>query len=911
VSATPRHHRHQPTRTVTYNRTTTQAHDLKSFLRSARDRVHLPTVIGQTREVNRSGSTCKTLCPFHDDHDPSLVLYSQRYWCPVCRASGELLDWYLKAESLPFREAITRVAEAAGLAPPALRARAGRRRRAESPTGQGKDPAGGGDGSVTPPRSIERSNGSGLTLEQYSEAKGLDLAKLRDCRLTTITYEGAPAVRMPYRDENGNELDTARFRVALSGDRIRSKSGAKLCLYGLWRLRDAREAGYIILCEGESDCHTLWQHGLPAIGLPGAGTWKEQRDAGHLEGIERVDIVIEPDTGGEAVRRWLSTSSIRLRAWLLDFGDFKDLSGLYLDDPSQFRERLEQARAAAVPWMVNEQEQCADAAAAAYEEARELLHDPKLLDLVRVVITAGGYAGNTDRALLVYMTGTSRLLERPVNLALIAQSAAGKNATVDAGLGPIPPEELYRFHASTERAPIYSGESYEHRVIVIAEADSIPEDGPAAAAIRSIADDNRMIYDVVEKDPVSGQFVTRRIEKEGPTGLITTSTKSLPHQMNTRTMEAGVPDDEEQTGHVTLQEARQAAGLAGDPPDLAPFHALQRWLRDGGAREVVVPFALDLQALIPKNQVRMRRDFKKILAFIQASGLLHQCQRDRDGRGRVIAILADYGNIRELLAPVLDAVIADGVTPAMRETVAAVPEEGEISNAELGRRLGLTRSTISWRVGRCMDAGWLVNNETQRGRQARIGRGVPLPEERHTLPTVEELEECARAREAANHSNVRYSSGEGYPPSPPAQLEPSATRATGGPQSEAKGERGDTTPRGDVASLPPSQEPPADAGPEVGAAAGGGNPPTDPETEQLALPTLEAPAEVTDRPTIPDPPVVEVSPASGNGAPVPRCFGCGRDDGVVQLDDRTWACNHCERTFRTNRRSAAEPGHDA
>ena len=61
-----------------------------------------------------------------------------------------------------------------------------------------------------------------------------------------------------------------------------------------------------MLVEGESDVQTLWYHRVPALGVPGAANWREDRDAQHLEGIETIYVVIEPDAGGEAVKKWLS-----------------------------------------------------------------------------------------------------------------------------------------------------------------------------------------------------------------------------------------------------------------------------------------------------------------------------------------------------------------------------------------------------------------------------------------------------------------------------------------------------------------------------------------------------------------------------------------------------------------------------
>jgi hypothetical protein len=88
------------------------------------------------------------------------------------------------------------------------------------------------------------------------------------------------SLRIPYRDESGKEIST-RYRFATSGDKFRRNNGAKLMLYGLDRLD--RSVGYVHLVEGESDAHTLWLHGEPALGCPeqrpgkrsGRSSWRD------------------------------------------------------------------------------------------------------------------------------------------------------------------------------------------------------------------------------------------------------------------------------------------------------------------------------------------------------------------------------------------------------------------------------------------------------------------------------------------------------------------------------------------------------------------------------------------------------------------------------------------------------------
>lgn len=179
-----------------------------------------------------------------------------------------------------------------------------------------------GEGVVFPPNNAAtRQQSPGCTLAQYAEAKALPADFLRSLGLSDMHYMGQPAIRIPYLDARGLEA-AVRFRLALEkgeigDDRFRWRTGARLCLYGLWRLDAAREKGYAVLVEGESDCHTLWHHEEPALGVPGAANWKEERDAPHLDGIPIIYVVVEPDQGGESVLKWLATSRIRDRARLV------------------------------------------------------------------------------------------------------------------------------------------------------------------------------------------------------------------------------------------------------------------------------------------------------------------------------------------------------------------------------------------------------------------------------------------------------------------------------------------------------------------------------------------------------------------------------------------------------------------
>lgn len=110
------------------------------------------------------------------------------------------------------------------------------------------------------------------------------------------TDSGRRSVHIPYHTSDGGTYERYRIRTAITatgGSSWNTGTDAPIIPYGLERLGDAREAGYQVIVEGESDCWTLWQRGFPALGIPGAKNTKTLAFS-HVEGIGRVYIMREP-----------------------------------------------------------------------------------------------------------------------------------------------------------------------------------------------------------------------------------------------------------------------------------------------------------------------------------------------------------------------------------------------------------------------------------------------------------------------------------------------------------------------------------------------------------------------------------------------------------------------------------------
>jgi hypothetical protein len=592
-----------------------------------------------------------------------------------------------------------------------------------------------------------------LTVEAYAEAKQLPADFVRDLGISSYKDNRWPhkVLRMPYRDSEGNEV-SARIRKELSKRvdgsdyRFLWTKGSKAILYGLERLDSAKE---IVLCEGESDAHTLWHHRFAALGLPGAGIWKDSW-ADHLGGVARIFVVIEPDQGGDAVMGWLARSAIRDRAWIVELGEHKDPSGLHMADPDGFPDRFREALERAEPWreLASRYEDAERREAG--EHCAEIARQPRILDVLVEDAAAAGVKGEERNVKLVYLVVTSRLLERLASIVVKGQSSSGKSWTVQVVVRFFPETSCYEMTAASEHALVYDKEPLAHRCLVIYEASGL-ESEKFSYIVRSLLSEGRLRYPTVIKR--DGELETVMIEREGPTNLITTTTAlRLHHENETRLLSLASDESPEQTTDVLEALAEEDDG---DGPDYGRWHALQRWL-ELGDRKVAIPYAKELAKRIPPVAVRLRRDFGSLLALIRAHALLHQATRERDGKGRIVATIDDYTVVRDLISEVISEGVEKTVKPQVREVVdkvrelvAALDEDAEISQRQLVEALEIDKGRVSRNVRAALDGGYLVNREERRGRPHRLVPGDPLPDDLEILPPVDELRSCAVARGGA------------------------------------------------------------------------------------------------------------------------------------------------------------------
>lgn len=91
-----------------------------SFIDQILDQSDIVDIVGQRVQLNKKGSNHWGLCPFHDDTNPSMAVNQDKqfYYCFVCNAKGNSINFLREYENLDFVDAIETIASTLGLEVP-------------------------------------------------------------------------------------------------------------------------------------------------------------------------------------------------------------------------------------------------------------------------------------------------------------------------------------------------------------------------------------------------------------------------------------------------------------------------------------------------------------------------------------------------------------------------------------------------------------------------------------------------------------------------------------------------------------------------------------------------------------------------------------------------------------------------
>jgi len=260
--------------------------------------------------------------------------------------------------------------------------------------------------------------------------------------------------------------------------------------------------------------------------------------------------------------------------------------------------------------------------------------------------------GEDGNALVLYLVGTSRLLDRPLAGIVQSPSAAGKTTLMDAALSFFPEEDRVKYSAMTGQSLFYMGDAnLKHKILAIVEEAGAEK---ASYALKLLQSEGELTIASTGKNPTTGRMETQEYHVEGPVAiLLTTTSADMDEELQNRCLTLAVDDSPEQTAriHALQRERRTLAGLVAKTERASVLRLLRNVQRLLKPLDVLNPYAPALTFVC--GRARNRRDHEKYLTLIDAIALLHQHQRAR-GRHEVAGVGASVGKVVEYIAVTLD-----------------------------------------------------------------------------------------------------------------------------------------------------------------------------------------------------------------------------------------------------------------
>lgn len=306
----------------------------------------------------------------------------------------------------------------------------------------------------------------------------------------------------------------------------------------------------------------------------------------------------------------------------------------------------------------------------AREQASAILNDPELIRHVLDDVSTLGVAGEKELAASIYLTGTSRLLLRPLAIIVQGPSSSGKSYVIEKTAALFPPETVISATQITPQALFYMPKgSLVNRFVVAGERSRIQDDEHAEGtrALREMLSAQKLSKMMPIKKP-DGSFETRIIEQDGPISYIeSTTVQNVFEEDANRCIMLTTDERSDQTKRIMNQIANRFK-LPGHAEStqciMQRHHAMQRMLKP---YNVAIPFAVRLVDSLPCENVVIRRACPQLMSMIQACTILHQFQRRIDDHGNLMATPTDYQIVHHLLYKPMLRALGKGLSdPALR-----------------------------------------------------------------------------------------------------------------------------------------------------------------------------------------------------------------------------------------------------
>ena len=239
---------------------------------------------GVAERLGLQVSRHKCLCPFHDDHTPSMTFRHNKYKCWSCGESGDTISLAMKYLNKDFLEATKWLAEGSNVIVSSFKFQDSGDLKPETRNLKPFDAS-------RYARFFEHPWLSAEARKFLYDERRIDPRVVRWCRLTSWKDKrGVPWLQIPYYDREGKLIGVQNRNLSLTPNpspkrdgsltpqgevgggspRFRFPCGSKCSIYNLPVLNLLKPGEPLFIAEGCSDCWSLMSAGHKAIAIPSA-----------------------------------------------------------------------------------------------------------------------------------------------------------------------------------------------------------------------------------------------------------------------------------------------------------------------------------------------------------------------------------------------------------------------------------------------------------------------------------------------------------------------------------------------------------------------------------------------------------------------------------------------------------------
>jgi hypothetical protein len=288
----------------------------------------------------------------------------------------------------------------------------------------------------------------------------------------------------------------------------------------------------------------------------------------------------------------------------------------------------------------------------AERNARKLLKSRRFFNQLLLALKKDGLVGEEHTALVLFIVVVSRLLLRPLNAFVKARSSAGKNFLINKVLHLLPKHAIAEITSISERAWNYMGTRLRHTVVYLQERNEAAGD---VHPLRLLISEDKIIRRVTRwKD---GKLSTKKYVAYGPVASISTGTKQLEIDDQTRHISIFLDESADQTRQIVKSYTRQIKGLSRQ--ELRTWHVVQRLLERRMGIEITFPGWFDRVAdWLFVDELSVRRYYPAFIEACRTVCLIRSFQSRKSSRATQLRV--EFGDFA-ITALIFDRIFVDSL----------------------------------------------------------------------------------------------------------------------------------------------------------------------------------------------------------------------------------------------------------